>query len=473
MRVSDLIAGRQSTPPYVANFDSATTLLRATARFLHGEDFPRLGVIPASLTPALRALNRLPFSWRQHLFTMSGVSEAVSPHRLGEIRIDAIRQWVVDQYPHRGYPAVLIGSANGALVHLAALLGIPWLPQTFLIPVRRSLPAGAARADLEWGTRPGRELLAGNPDCQLHQMHDPNQDRLLIERMAYFRVKSLALGRAYTEFLETVLAPGGTIVLVECNQEWPTTRVADRHIFQFGGVGGLTPDEYFSGGDRVESFRNHDRVAPPEWDPPTPDGDRPEAEWGFDPSLRTDVRRVAAEQGYDVKRLSFERPSDPGSVVADVYRDHYADRGVAPHRLLVESFALVEPWWALRTGSVPYWVPFTTSADANALDDYLANAPVSYDELYVMLISHGLESAGIAPLERWQSIIDTAANRGGIIGVSPQKYPLDFETYSRYHTDIRRTIRDRHPLPDPLSLDRFEAFVEDSGNRYPVSWDTA
>ena len=32
---------------------------------------------------------------------------------------------------------------------------------------------------------------------------------------------------------------------------WPTTRVADRHIFQPGAYGGLEPDEHIPGGDRV------------------------------------------------------------------------------------------------------------------------------------------------------------------------------------------------------------------------------
>ena len=48
-------------------------------------------------------------------------------------------------------------------------------------------------------------------------MHDANQDRLMIRRMTYFRLKRLTLGRAYARFLEETLAPGGTILLVECN----------------------------------------------------------------------------------------------------------------------------------------------------------------------------------------------------------------------------------------------------------------
>ena len=63
--------------------------------------------------------------------------EAVSPRRLARIRSEAITEWVAGLYPERRYPAVLIGSSNGALTHLAAALDAPWLPQTFLIAVRQ------------------------------------------------------------------------------------------------------------------------------------------------------------------------------------------------------------------------------------------------------------------------------------------------------------------------------------------------
>lgn len=230
MKASQVLTGRRSPPPYIANLDSSTTLVRATARYLHGEDFPRLGIIPEFLKPLQSAANHLPRWGRQTLYTWSGANEAIAPETLTDVRTEEIHRWITDQYPQRGYPAVIVGSANGAAVHLAALFGIPWLPQTFLIPVKRSLSPDATKADLEWGREPGRALLEANPDLQLHHMHDPNQDRLLVERLAYFRVKSIRLSAAYEQFLETVLAPGGTIFLLECDLSWPTTQVGDRHI---------------------------------------------------------------------------------------------------------------------------------------------------------------------------------------------------------------------------------------------------
>jgi hypothetical protein len=187
------------------------------------------------------------------------------------VRAEEIARWMIDAYPRRRYPAVAIGSWSGALIHLCAALGIPWLPQTVLIPVRRSgIHPDEPRRDLEAGVEWGRRLLAANPELELHHMHDPNQDHLMIRRMTYFRVKRLRLGDAFERFLGDTLTPGGTIFLSECGITWPTTRIAERHVFQFGAVGGATEEEYFRGGERVAAFLARYGCHRRRWDPRNP-----------------------------------------------------------------------------------------------------------------------------------------------------------------------------------------------------------
>jgi hypothetical protein len=77
-------------------------------------------------------------------------------------------------------------------------------------------------------------LLAANPDLELHHMHDANQDRLMVAGMSYFRIKWRRLPDAYERFLHDLLAPGGTVITVECGLQWPTTQIGKRHLFQHG-----------------------------------------------------------------------------------------------------------------------------------------------------------------------------------------------------------------------------------------------
>lgn len=123
---------------------------------------------------------------------------------------------MVRRYPRRHYPVVFVGSSNGAVVHLAAALGVPWLPQTLLLAVRTGgLDPDNPAADMRAMTPAGRALVGGNAALALHHMHDPVQDRLMIARMAYFRIKFLQLPGPYRAFLANCLAPGGTVVVVD------------------------------------------------------------------------------------------------------------------------------------------------------------------------------------------------------------------------------------------------------------------
>jgi hypothetical protein len=430
---------------FIARFDSASAMVQATARYLHGQDFSGLGILRSSKL-LMPLVNALPARLRQYLYRFGGWYEGVPPHWLGRVRAEALSQWVVDQYPRRQYPAVMIGSSNGAIVHLCCALGIPWLPQTLLLPVRRSHVHGDEMRQIVDATRrPAHALLQANPDLQLHQMHDPNQDRLMSQEMAYFRIKRLRLGETYTRFLEETLLPGGTLLLVECQLTWPTNHVAERHVFQAGGLGGISPEEYLYGSEQVAAFLRDHGSHRQHWEPPAPDGERPEAEWGFEPALREDVEELARRRGYRVQRIGFHHPQDMSPLVADFYRWWYRQRGLPAQRLLAESFILLEPWWVLRTGSVPYWSFFPVQPAAASMEQYLATRD-PYDDIRIILFSHGIESIGVAPIERWRALLKYARRGGGFLGVDEDAFPRDFATFVRYHRDIR-TIPDRYPLP--------------------------
>ena len=75
------------------------------------------------------------------------------------------------------------------------------------------------------------------------------------------------------------------------------------------------------------------------------------------------MERFARERGYRVRRIVFEEPEHPSPLVADLYRRWYEERGLPANRLLIESFILLEPYWALRTGSVPFWTKFNMEPD--------------------------------------------------------------------------------------------------------------
>ena len=145
------------SPGYIANFDSASAMLRATAYSLRGQNFPALGLSPA-MKPLAKAVNLLPRGGRDAIFALGGWNEGIPPRRLGRVSAERIARWAVSQYPSRRYPAAMVGSASGAVVSLCAALGVPWLPQTFLVPVTARpawTPTSPSRPWRRGGSRAG------------------------------------------------------------------------------------------------------------------------------------------------------------------------------------------------------------------------------------------------------------------------------------------------------------------------------
>jgi hypothetical protein len=299
---------RLKEPDYLANFDSAAAMLRGVANHLNGKDLPMMGTQSKPVANALRpvgaVLNSLPVSAREKVYALSGWAEAIPPEKLGEVSAEHVAEWMTSLYPEREYPAIVVGSASGALVHLCCALGIPFLPQTFLIPVARSgIHPDEPLVDMEWGREPAARLLEANPELQLHHMNDANQDRLMIQHMTYFRVKRLVLGKAFEDFIERSLVPGGTLILSECTLQWPTVGMGERYVFQHGALGGATPEEFHEGSERVAEYLQRYGSHRRSW--PSP-GER-RRETGGRVGLRARARRGRAE-GRERARLPPAAP---------------------------------------------------------------------------------------------------------------------------------------------------------------------
>jgi hypothetical protein len=453
------VIGSRSPRRSFASFDSATALVRALSLCLRGQEYRALGMaagraarVPEALGPLVE---KVPVRGREWLYAVGGWCEAVPPRALARVSGDSVARWFVDRYPQRRYPAVAIGSSSGAVVHLCAALGIPFLPQTFLVPVRHpGIHPDEPRDALEWGRQPGRTLLEANPDLQLHHMHDPNQDRLMIARMAYFRVKWRRLPVPYRSFLERCLASGATVLVSDCRQTWPTTQVAERHLFQFGAVGGTAAEEMLDGSERVARFLKRYGSHRREWDAPRPDRERPEAEWGLEPALLEDLRPLARERGWRLRRVAFEHTEGLSGPVADLYRSWYERRGLAARGLLVESFILLEPRIAIASGWVPLWLKFPVDSSVEYLARYLATA-APYEDVRVTLFSHGTESVGLAPPRRWEA-------HGTLLGVDPAAFPRDFGSLFRYHRALR-ALGVGAQMPAPPTLEELDALMPGQG----------
>jgi hypothetical protein len=416
----------------VAAFDSATAFLSALSRALDHRSFPYLGQSPLKV-PLVYASTVLPPPVRRRAYAVASGREGVPPGRLASIDMEEVAAWIAGRYGAGPYPGIMIGSSNGALTHLAAGCALPWLPQTVLIPVRRpGADPADYRAAADFGAEHAQKLLDRNPGIQLHHMHDANQDALSASQMAYFRVKYRHLPRAYLRFLSERLQPDAPVVVVRDRSSWPVSRLGDRHVFQVGARGGMSAAEYLA--------------AP---DVPMPDDTAPEAEWGFADALMDTLRAWAGSTGHPLVEVCYDHPQDPAAAVADTMRSRLRQQGHAGGRLLVSSFIVHDPWLTLTRACVPFWTFFPVEAAAADLGDYLDRS--SYDDIDVMLFSHGVRSRGLADAQAWQYLADRARRSGRLLGTDACTFPADFAVFARYARAIG-SLPETNPTPVPMPV---------------------
>jgi hypothetical protein len=455
---------------YLVDFDSGVNMVRALGRFLQGKDHGGLSMGPASRRLADLA-SSLPTQARRGTFSAMGLAQGIPLDQARRISADDVSQWVVRQYGPGPYPVVVVGAPSGGALHLAAALRAPYLPQTTLVAVRDlethpDDPVGAMEA-----LAPTARLVAQrNPEVAVYHMHDPAQDRPMVEGMAYLRLKRHTLGRTFERFLEQRLAPGGTILVTENTRTWRTRAIGQRSYFQLGSLGGVSEEEYHDSGERIARYLAAEDSPWRRWEPPEPDARRPEAEWGFDAAIRPDLERVASRSGYPLRRLVVNEPQELSPFVADLYRWWYRRRGLPAHRLLVETYAQWDPLWVLRLGAVPFWNRFNMEPAYSELERYLDDTE-PYDHIHLNLFSQGLWSPGVVPVPRWRELVASAARvHGEVIGVDSSAYPLDSGSTMRFQPAFA-ALPPRHPLPAPLDLADIDRFLDASGSSYGLTWE--
>jgi hypothetical protein len=383
---------------------------------------------------AVRRAGLLPWSALRRIYTRIGAAEGISPRRLGDVDLAAVADSFAERYPKRRYPAMLLGSSNGALTHLAAAMQVPWLPDTVLVPVARVGDLDRPDHAMDFGRSVASALLDRNPDIVLHHMHDQLQDALMAERMSYFRVKWRRLPAAYAAFVDNNLAANGTVVVLHDHSAWPVTRIGPRHVFQAGGRGGTPPEGYLA--------RPHT---------PAPNDEAAESEWGLDA-----ISAMTCEPGALSAAIAMQRSATTDRKPQPQRWRRSCAAGIAleASQQLVWSFRVSfsatrgKPSALLRfrIGST-----FAVQPALQALDNYLDNAE-PYRDVNVFLFEHGAESAGIAKPVDFAHVIRRHGATAHFDGLDPRRFPHDIGTLGRYGRVFDQLPRAKQPW-SPMTVE--------------------
>ncbi|MGB2982638.1 MAG: hypothetical protein WBC63_02120 [Candidatus Bipolaricaulia bacterium] len=433
------------TPTWVVAFDSGTRVVREVAEALAGkgrsilESYPRgselfLGLL--SLFPERTRIAGIEWGMR--------LSLGHDPDRATDLDVSALAEWCVAQYPDDGrrYEAIVVGSPNGAVAHLAALLGAPFLTTSFGLTFRRpTIDPDDLSAYRRTAEPLARTILARNKgiDFEVVCHYDPTHDRSLVKVVDFLRVKLHEFPEAYRGFVRDRLAPGGKLILIDCAYAWPQAELSERTFLQIGGLGAISPDAYLA-----------------QWPVDAPIEIRRESEWGCPEPFADAVTAHAAEQGIDIVRIRFDRPEAYSLLVYDAYR---ACPNVRPNALMIDCFNHQNPRTNIETGIPSLWLPFNTQEGLALAADVLAGADV--DTIHFTLLPSFARSPDTASLDAW---IDLLSVHGALtlVGIRPDKFPADPLAPYRFARDMKKLREDnRLPLPLRLSLSTFESLWMD------------
>ena len=150
-------------------------------------------------------------------------------------------------------------------------------------------------------------------------------------------------------------------------------------------------------------------------------------------------------------------PEQLSPPVADFYSKWYDANGIPSNSLSIESFIVMEPFLTMVKGLVPFWMVFNTQRSAASAEGYI-DKNNHYDNIYLTLFANGIESIGLAPIERWRSLVNKATHYGTFVGVNEEMYPKDFGVFLRYNQELKRLAND-YPALASISTEEISDFI--------------
>ena len=399
--------GAQPAEVGVVPFDSGTRVVREVAEALTGtgrsilESYPRgsevfLGLV--SLFPENARIAAIDWGMRLSL-----------GHRLdraAEVSVDALAEWCTAQYPGtERYPVIVLGSPNGAVAHLCALLGAPFLTTSFGLCFRHpTIDPKDLDAYRKTSFAAATEILAANPSESFEIVchYDPIHDRSMVRVADFVRIKLLGLPACYRTFVRDRLAPRGTLVLVNCTYAWPQIELSERVHLQVGGLGGIDPTEYIE-----------------QWEIEEPTALREESEWGCPAAFAAAVATFAAENDHELLQVERAHPAEFSHLAHAAY---LACSGVRSELLLIDTFNHLNPRTNLETGIPGLWLPFNTTDGLAIVEDALTRTEV--ETAFFAPLPSFARSPDTLPLDALAAAIAPYGNLEWI-GVRPDKFPAD------------------------------------------------
>ncbi len=404
---------------------SSPIVTRSVAAGLRNE-FCNIYRLPGWQRVILELLGRLPQGAGRFIISRFQALSGLDPAVVASLTVeDLVQERLRDYAGLEGpFPVVVVGAAlGGASAHLALTLGGPFLPQAFVVTLRRGSPDGDVREYFALSAQLALDVSRRNPSLVTIQHYDPVHDGWLTRYVNHLRFKLIDLPGAYEAYINRVLIKGGAIVYLDCGAQWLRYRLGERSYFQVGGWGAIPAREFLEGSARLSQYARSAGLKANKWAlPGYPLECGPESEWGCEAGLGQALQVFCQRNGYQFVPISLPEPHDYSRLAYRAAAQGLTQAGLDPEGVVIEMFSQFDATAIQRSRLLPLWLVFNTLDSLQFMKEMRDSFPEEKVVFFSPLATFSL-TPDMAPWTDWIHALDGLDWRN--IGTRPGYYPAD------------------------------------------------
>jgi len=431
---------------------SSPIITRAVAAGLRGQ-FCENYEFPGWQKAVLLALGALPQGVAHFAISRFQSISGLAPEVLADFSMDRLIQARLADYAQLGgkFPALVTGAAlGGATTYLSLALGGPFLPQAFVITLKGGSLTGDVNEYLHRSLSAALRIAAENPGLMTIQHYDPIHDGWLTRFVNHLRFKLLDLPLAYAEFIRTKLTPGGAVVYLDGGASWLRYRLGPGSVFQVGGWGGISAEEFLEGSERITDYAKRNGLKSSNWrlaGYPLEKG--PESEWGCEPGLAEALEAFCKNEGFRFVRIPLPHPNDFSRLAFSTARRLLEKEGRQPAGVVIEMFSQFDASAARQAGLLPLWLIFNTLDSLEYLKEMRPQFPASRPVFFSPLATFSV-TPDLVPWQDWESALEGLEWVN--IGTRRSHYPADARALVKWAEPLRNWVTEnQHPITGLLT----------------------
>jgi hypothetical protein len=447
---------------YESRESSSPIITRAVAAALAG-NYSNAYEFDAITRGLLKIVGAFPQSVAQWLIPRVQNSNALTSEQVRTLDMnDLIKTRLQDYDGVKGpFPAMTLGvGMGGTTAHLSLGLGGPFLPQAYVLTLQHGSLDGNVEYYYNLSAETARIVTQRNSGIMSIQHYDPIHDGWLVRRVNHLRLKLTELPELYQEYIHKNLIPGGEIVYLEGGAKWKQFKVGEKNVFQVGGWGDISAEEFLDGSDRIKKYCDKEGITQQDWrlkDFPLIDG--PESEWGSEPGMRESLKAFCSREGYQFTCVSFDDPNQFNQLAFETVKKQLELDGRKPAGVVVEVFSQYDASSILKTGLLPLWLIFNTNDSVRFLKQMVPSFPKGKPVFFSPLSTFSI-TPDLASWESWNEALK------GIpwinIGTRESHHPADTRALVEWQKPLHDWCRDHeNPIRSRMTSQILQSLADE------------